>query len=236
MSFAKYAALVKNLRGVVIADLDEGGVWESIEWLVARFRYRDLGLPPGMLAAYRHRLERYLGGNPFRELVAPVKSVERVVDMFSSAGVSRTVAEGLVYASVYVSPLIVVGAAFLDEFRELSVGGVLVCKEMDLESWRLHLRIADYVILDFYERAVDEALEAIRGAVDVSALLGERAKRVSADRKRFWRIMCGEGREFLFYVDNLRIAAEKGLLGRLDEDSAAALAIVPAVVVPPGMR
>jgi len=228
--------LVKNLRGVVIAELDEGGVWESVEWLVARFRYRDLGLPPSMLSAYRNKLERYLGGNPFRELVAPVKSVERVVDLLSSAGVSRTVAEGLVYASVYVSPLIVVGTAFLEEFRELSVDRVLVCKEMDLESWRLHLRIADYVILDFYERAVDEALEAISRVADVSALLGERAKRVSADRKRFWRIICDEEREFLLYVDNLRIAAEKSLLGRLDEDSAAALAIVPAVVIPPGMK
>jgi len=236
VSFAKYAALVKNLRGVVIADLNEGGVWESVEWLVARFRYRDLGLPPSMLPAYRQRLERYLGGNPFRELVAPVRSVKRIVDMFSSAGVSRTVAEGLVYASVYVSPLIVVGTAFLEELRRLSVDRVLVCKEMDLESWRLHLRIADYVILDFYERAVDEALEAIRGAADVSALLGERTKRILADKKRFWRIMCSEGREFLLYVDNLRIAAEKGLLGRLGEDSAATLAIVPAVVIPPGKR
>jgi len=236
MSFAKYAALVKNLRGVVIADLDEGGVWESVEWLVARFRYRDLGLPPSMLSTYRNRLERYLGGNPFRELVAPVKSVERVVDLFSSVGVSRTVAEGLVYASVYVSPLIVAGTAFLEELRRLSVDRILVCKEMDLESWRLHLRIADYVILDFYERAVDEVLEAIKGRSDIGVLLSERAKRVSADKKRFWRIMCGEGREFLLYVDNLRIAAEKGLLGRLDEDSAAALAIVPAVVIPPGMK
>jgi len=236
MSFAKYAALVKNLRGVVIADLDEGGVWESVEWLVARFRYRDLGLPPSMPSAYRQRLGRYLGGNPFRELVAPVKSVEGVVDMFSSAGVSRLVAEGLVYASVYVSPLIVVGTAFLEELRRLSVDRVLVCKEMDLESWRLHLRIADYVILDFYERAVDEALEAIKGRSDIGVLLGERAKRVSADKKRFWRIMCGEGREFLLYVDNLRIVAEKGLMGKLDEDSAAALAIVPAVVIPPGMN
>jgi len=235
MSFAKYAAMVKNLRGVVIADLGEEGVWDSIKWLIARFKYRDLGLPPTILSSNRQVLEKYLGGRPFRELVAPIKSVEEVVESLVGAGVSRAVAEGLVYASTYISPLIIVGNTFLDEVRVLSVSNVRTCKELDLRSWKLHLRIADYVILDFYEQAVDEALAVIKGSADVSKVLEERARKILADMRRFWRIMCDEGKDFLLYVDNLRVATGRNVLGKLDEDSAAALAIVPAVIIPPGM-
>ena len=42
--FARYAAVVKNLRGIALFDLGEEGSWDSVEWLVRRFRYRDLGV------------------------------------------------------------------------------------------------------------------------------------------------------------------------------------------------
>jgi len=35
--FARYAAIVKNLRGVVLFNMDEDGVEDSIKWLVNRF-------------------------------------------------------------------------------------------------------------------------------------------------------------------------------------------------------
>jgi hypothetical protein len=44
--FSSYAAIVKNLRGVVLLDPDEEGAWTTMEWLVKRFRYRDLGVTP----------------------------------------------------------------------------------------------------------------------------------------------------------------------------------------------
>ncbi|MEM3763504.1 MAG: hypothetical protein QW721_03740 [Desulfurococcaceae archaeon] len=44
MSFSRYAAIVKNLRGVMLFNMDEEGVEASIHWLVKRFRYRNLGL------------------------------------------------------------------------------------------------------------------------------------------------------------------------------------------------
>jgi hypothetical protein len=49
--FARYAAVVKNLRGVALFDLGEEGSWDSVEWLVRRFRYRDLGVTSPELAA-----------------------------------------------------------------------------------------------------------------------------------------------------------------------------------------
>jgi len=46
VSFARYAAIVKNLRGVVLADLLEEAASRGLEWLTKRFRYRDLGVVP----------------------------------------------------------------------------------------------------------------------------------------------------------------------------------------------
>ncbi|MEM2200605.1 MAG: hypothetical protein QW775_05930 [Ignisphaera sp.] len=43
MNFSKYAALIKNPRGVVLANIDEPNVWNYIKWLNKRFKYRDLG-------------------------------------------------------------------------------------------------------------------------------------------------------------------------------------------------
>ena len=69
VDFARYAAIVKNLRGVVAADLEESGVEESIKWLASRFRYRDLGVGPMMVERFGSELQKFLGGKPLRELV-----------------------------------------------------------------------------------------------------------------------------------------------------------------------
>lgn len=235
MSFAKYAALVKNLRGVVLLDPGEPGVESSLNWLVKRFRYRNLGVTPALLSKHGGKLARYLGGKPFRELVLPVPSLEGVPGLLAGfLGVPGELAELLVYASTYVSPALLIGEKYAGEAAKLAVGAVKVCREMDTASWKLHLRIADYTALDFYERCVDEALSVLEGA-DPQPVLESRRERVARDAKRYWRIACAEGRLFLLYVDNLKLAVDAGAHGRLAPEAAAALSIVPVVLVPPGL-
>lgn len=235
MSFAKYAALVKNLRGVVLLDPSEPGVESSLSWLVKRFKYRNLGVAPALLDKHRERLARYLNGKPFRELVLPVPSLEEVPRLLAGAlGVPVELAELLVYASTYVSPALLIGERYLEGAAKLAVGSVKVCREMDTASWKLHLRIADYTVLDFYEKCVDEALSILEGA-DPQPTLESRLERVKRDAKRYWRIACAEGRPFLLYIDNLKLAVETGIYSRLEREAAATLSIIPVVLVPPGL-
>jgi hypothetical protein len=234
VSFAKYAALVKNLRGVVLLNPREEGALRSFEWLVKRFRYRNLGVAPSLLSSSRDVLARYLGGKPLRELALPVAALEPLPEVLASAlSLPLEVAETLVYASSYVSPALLIGRSYLDHLAGVAAGVVRRCKEMDTRSWKLHLRIADYTALDFYERCVDEALSVIDGA-EPQPVLEARAGRVRKDAKRYWRIMCDAGEVFLVYVDNLDLAVRAGVVGKVGRDAAAALSIVPVVYVPPG--
>ncbi len=240
VDFARYAAIVKNLRGVVVADLDEEGVEDSIRWLASRFRYRDLGVGPRMLEKFRSKLERFLGGKPLRELVYPVPQIPRFVEILSNVvGIDPMLAEAITLASTYISPLMVVGNRFLNIVENLGVEIVRVSKEMDTQSWKLHMRIADYTILDFYEQCIEEAIRAIEAAKRgdtkiVEEVVKSRRERIAKDVGRYWRIRSSEGRTFLVYIDVLNLV--KRIVDQLEKEHAAALAIVPAVIIPPGMR
>ncbi len=245
--FARYAAIVKNLRGVALFDLDEEGVWDSVQWLVKRFRYRDIGLPPSVVERYRDKLSRYLGGNPFRELVYPVPNIDRLTNAISRVlNIDRQIVEALVFASIYISPMLLVGKKYLDTIVREAVEVVYACKDMDTNSWKLHLRIADYTILDFYEQCVEESMQILeklnRGEpVDIEKVVADRRTRISRDVQRYWRIKCSSGRVFLAYIDMLKMFSYTykligKLIGDLDLNWSAALAIVPVVFIPPGMK
>lgn len=241
--FARYAAVVKNLRGVTLFDLDEEGTWDSVEWLARRFRYRDLGLTPSVYRRYPGRLERYMGGNPFRLLTYPLPELEQFSKEFSSCvGVEYEVAELLVLSSLYVSPAIAIGVRFVPQLSRLSVEVVRTCRELDVEDWKLHMRVADYTILDTYEYAVSEALRAVEScsAEELEKMLSDRLESIKRDVKRYWRVLCEEptAKVFLYYVDNLRLYVQSCGLERLcgRSNTAAALAVVPVVSIPPGMR
>jgi len=236
MSFARYAATVKNLRGVVLFDLSEPGVDASIRWLANRFRYRDLGVGPTIVSRYRNELSRYLGGKPLKEIVFPIPSLAELVNTLAEAHkLPYEVAEALVLSSVYISPLLVVGRKYLDKLRSLSVEMVHVEDplKMDTNTWKLHLRIADYTILDFYEGCVEEALRVLRGEIPAEKVIEDRRERIRKDVRRYWRIVKESGSPFLLYIDMLALL--KDHLEKLEEDHAAGLAIVPAVCIPPNM-
>ncbi len=249
--FARYAAIVKNLRGVVVFNLDESGVWDSIVWLVQRFRYRNLGLTPTLVQRYRAILRDYLNGNPFRELVYPIEGLRGLDNILKQLlDVPLEVAEGLMFASIYISPLILVGKTYQAGIEDNANTTIRVCKDkkMDLKQWKLHLRIADYTIVDFYEKNIEENLEVleavIKGNVNTSKIreiIEKRLERVKRDTKRYWRIKCSNGTPFLYYVDPLIKIIDAIASGRLDPyilkiDYAAGLSIIPVIYVPSNMK
>lgn len=239
VSFSKYAALVKNLRGVILLDLNEPGVMDSLQWLVKRFRYRNLGVTPSTISMHGESIRDYLGGRPLRELVAPVREIAELVDLFSrKTGLSVIYVESLVYASAYISPCLMIGDRFHEYVSAYSTDVVYTCKELSLSDWKLHLRIADYSILDMYEQSIDEVYVLLdkHEITKVEDLLKARATRVSRDKKRYWRLLCEKGRPFLYYVDLFKLAVENNLLDELNKEHSAGLGIIPVVHIPPGTK
>ncbi|MCI4437804.1 MAG: hypothetical protein JHC33_13440 [Ignisphaera sp.] len=241
--FARYAAIVKNLRGVVLFDLSEDGAWESVEWLVKRFRYRDLGLPPSVYKRYPDKLEKYMGGNPFRLLTYPLQELEAFAQEFAKClNADYEVAELLTLSSIYISPAMIVGKRFEPVVGRFSVEVVKTCKELGLEDWKLHMRIADYTVLDMYESSISSALSVIETCSERSLedVLSQRIESIRKDVKRYWRILCNDAqaKPFLYYIDNLRLYTQtcelKSLCGR--SNVAAALATIPVIAIPPGMK
>jgi len=237
--FARYAALVKNLRGIVVFDLSEENVEKTIKWLVNRFKYRNLGLTPCLIEKYGEKIKKYLEGKPFKRIVYPVPELKEVTSIIlEETNIPFELSESLVLASSYISPLLVLGRKFLPFVEKLSVEVVRICKDktLDVKQWKLHLRIADYTILDFYEKSVIEAMNLITKShvlskEELKAVLENRLKRIKEDTRRYWRIKCSEGKPFLFYIDMLNIVKDR--IKYLSENQAAALSIVPIVHIAP---
>jgi len=231
VSFAYYAALVKNLRGVLLLDPGDEGAWSRVGWLRQRFRYRNLGVTPSVSG---ERVEDLLKSRVFRRLYYPVKAYEELVDALASSGLDRLFAEAVVLSSTYISPLLVLSEGYLGTVRRYSVGEVRVCRELSNKDWKLHLRIADYSILDSYEAMVEASMEYIRGIGDEGVrrrVLGERRSFAEKDSRRYWRISCESGDLFLLYLDPLLIVEDKlsEVTGKVVEEHAAALAIISVV-------
>ncbi len=234
---ARYAVVVKNLRGVVLFDLGEEGSWRVIEWLTRKFRYRDLGLPPCIVDRFRSRLSSYLCGNPFRELVPPTGFANDFVDLVVSVSeFPREFVESIVYSSLYVSPLFVVGSRYSGFVDECSIGSVYVSRELSDRDWKLHLRIADYSITDMYLDCIEEACRALECMVSgdsgcVEDIIRGRVERVYKDMKRYWRIKSGEGTVFLSYIDLLKILynSRDVVKEKISREYCICLSIIPAI-------
>ena len=218
ISFYNYAAVVKNLRGVIY--------WkgrEKLDWLLSRFRYRYLGLVPsmhGMITGKKNIIDLYY----------PNERIRDAKDVISKE-LGEELSEAICLSSVYICPIITNAP---DDFLDLSVSEVKTKEELGDRDWRLHLRIADYTVLDFYTWAVRQAYEGLKEKKRVEDLLRERKERIERDKKRYWRIGGEGGRTFLLYLDPLEIVYGRGLLEEvlaIGEDVYAIFGIVAVVVV-----
>ncbi|MEM4461965.1 MAG: hypothetical protein QW695_03740 [Candidatus Bathyarchaeia archaeon] len=223
--FALYTAIAKNLRGVVLLDVSEDWVVDLLRWLAKRFKYRDLGFTPRMVArlkAYDEKLRR-----PFRELTYPSSSFENLVEILSSRlRIPSELSELLVFSSMYISPAILIGESYKPCIESLSCSIVRTGRSLTVRDWKLHLRIAGYTILDLYEDSVREALEAMKRGVYTSLI--DRRRKIDRDTRRYWRITDTEGRPIVYYVDNLELAFKAGIREG-EADWAAALSIITIV-------
>ncbi|RLF09479.1 MAG: hypothetical protein DRJ98_08065 [Thermoprotei archaeon] len=243
--FSRYASLVKNLRGVVLVDPDEAE--ERVKWLQDRFKYRNLGVPPSTLKKAEGFFKGKMEGKPFVELVYPTKEVEGLKELCTEEfEVEEDVIEGLILASAYVSPILAIGKNVQEQLMKLALGTVTSKVDLDLKGWKLHLRIADYTVLDLYRWSTEHAENLWRPELNVTEFLEERRKKISRDKSRYWRLARGTNEEwrFLYYIDMASSLAEKvsreaelkKRLMRLNpHEASSGLAIEAAVAIAPRM-
>jgi hypothetical protein len=233
--FARYASLVKNLRGVVLLDVEDGE--EGVRWLQDRFKYRSLGVPPSLLKEAEGFFKGRMGGKPFVEAVYPSRTLEELAARLAEAFSAEPKAvEGAVLASAYVSPLLVVGGRAQEAIAKLAVDVVEARRDLDLRLWKLHLRIADYTVLDLYAWSTEHVEALLRGEVGLSEFREAREARIRRDKARYWRLTKAEGRpwRFLYYLDLASKLGEEELseVRRLGLEASAGLAIEAAVIIP----
>ncbi|MEM0217836.1 MAG: hypothetical protein QXM73_03680, partial [Candidatus Nezhaarchaeales archaeon] len=139
--FSRYAALVKNMRGVVAFDPAED-ISQDLKWLISRFKYRVLGISPSLAK----NLTRVV--KPLVPLVYPHREVMEFVDFVSKVlNLRHDIAEAICLASCYVSPLLTLGSRAQSIIKEIAVNEVVSKVEIGVRDWKLHLRIADYSVL-----------------------------------------------------------------------------------------
>jgi len=234
--FSRYASLVKNLRGVVLLDPSEGE--EGVKWLQSRFKYRNLGVPPSILIKAEEFFKGRLGGRPFVELVYPTEALRRLVDLLvEEVGGGLEAVEAYVLASAYVSPILLIGRRVQEEASRLAVDVVESRRKLDLKMWKLHLRIADYTVLDLYRWSTEHVEALLRGEVGLEEFRRERLAKIRRDKARYWRLTKAEGEpwSFLYYLDLASRLSEDGVeeVKKLGAEAPAGLAIEAAVAVSP---
>ncbi|MEM1538078.1 MAG: hypothetical protein QXK12_05475 [Candidatus Nezhaarchaeales archaeon] len=241
---SRYAALVKNLRGVVLVNLGEEASRGVLNWLINRFKYRKLGLPPSIVEHYASLLEGRLNGKPFVKLMYPLKAIERLANLVKEElNVGIEAAEAVILASTYVCPVIALGPSAREALKPLIVKTVESRTRLDDKGWKLHFRIADYTVLDLYAWSSLHAEQLWDPTLNYDSFIDDRAKRVKKDVKRYWRLMKGtdQPKPFLGYIDVARLLAERlkagdqGIAKRLLEleklEASAGLSIEAAVLV-----
>ncbi len=200
----KFVFLVKNLRGVLAALPGEDLV-DVVAWLSRKFRYRDLGVPGCLVESEPSVFKGRLGGKPFHVLEYPTRSVEEkasmVCNILSKTSLNECLARSLTLASCYACPILATQRALEElESRGLVVHVVRGPKLSEGDA-RLHLRIADYSVLDAYVESIQEATESIASGSSPTELLNTRKKKAERDSKRYWRI-AGKGEHIVVaYVD-----------------------------------
>ena len=249
VSFSMYAALVKNLRGVLIIDPNDELVPNILRWLSRRFRYRLVGVPPKVLEGLKSRglnLTKQL-----RPLHYPSKSLVELVStcMEYLGGVDEYLIESTVLASTYVSPALAFGDEVIKEATKLGTYVVNSKVRLNNQYMKLHMRIADYSILDAYESDIELLRRLWEGKLSPKEYLREKEVEISKDTKRYWRLTKPDTRggklkeckphPFLTYLDIpvalIRKSEEliRELIRRLKFDEVGAgLVTVPTVTIP----
>ncbi len=229
---SRYAALVKNMRGVVVFDLADD-ISQDLKWLTDRFKYRILGVPPSLIDKISKIAKPLVPlAYPHKDLIEFIEFTSRTLD------INREIVEAICLASCYVSPILALGSRSQKSLKPISISTVPTKIKMNLQDWKLHLRIADYSVLDLYEWSTTHAEKLWEPEVNIEGLMTERLEAIRRDKKRYWRLQKGdlEPRPFLVYLDLIQALWRKNMdakvLTKYDKDVVSAcLAINVAVFI-----
>jgi len=233
LKLSAYLAHVKNLRGVIFGSGSENSVINGIKWLKQRFRYRNLAVPSYLIKQYP-RVEELIK-EPLLKFTYPLPEVSKVAEVLAEVTGEHGLSEAVVLASSLISPIIAVGDDVVSKLRKLSIGEVLSEKELSTQDYKLHMRIADYSVLDMYIEMVTLSEEVLDDPGRLSSALKARESKVRSDIKRYWRISESRGRPVIVYLDPLKVLGKKELeklrsVGDV-ENVSIALSLITAVVV-----
>ena len=244
---------MKNLRGVVLLNPSDDLTSSFLRWLNRRFKYRVLGVSPSVLDELRRRglsLTKQV-----KPLHYPSKELSELTICLSNtlSNVTVNIIESIVLASAYVSPLIVFGEPSRT-VTSLSIHVVKTAVKLNNPLLKLHMRIADYSILDYYVKDLELIERLWKGSLSRREFTELRKDTVMKDSKRYWRLTPQSRRNtgrkssgkvevlekpqpFLAYVDLLSLLIKHGkddvVVGSFDfEDVGAGLVIVPSVMIP----
>ena len=224
LGLAEYLALVKNLRGTIY--IKDGG--ELLSWVKDRFKYRNLAIPSSLKPHIEVKKPFVVVDHPFDSLLELRKMAMKRLRA------DPVFLDSLILASCFVTPLLLIGAEAADEARRYAVSIVNTKVDMGVKDWKLHLRIADYSVLDLYAWCTSHSKRLWEG-YDLNKFVDERRRAVQKDRRRYWRLERGEGegRPFLAYLDLAQYLIEDldSLLRLPKEEAALGLAIIPAVLI-----
>lgn len=206
--FSRYAALVKNLRGVLHFHPADN-IRDIINWLIKKFKYRNLGISPTLINVIRDL--KGTDSKPFVELVYPVDEIKEFAEFLSiELKIEKELSESIVLASVYVSPVLLIGTHAYNSLIKIASDSVYSRLKLDDKLWKLHLRIADYSVLDLYNWSTSHA-ERLWKRANYSRFIAERRDRIISDKRRYWRLQKGECQEwpFIIYVDLAQLLATR---------------------------
>ena len=232
--FSRYAALVKNMRGVVLFDPSDD-VSQDLKWLIDRFKYRVLGVPPSLA----HEISKE--SKVLVQLAYPHATIMNFVNsLANNLNIQRGLSEAICLASCYISPILALGPKSQAALESLATHKVTSRIDMKIQDWKLHLRIADYSILDLYEWSTTQAEKLWEANLNLNSIIHERLEKIRKDEKRYWRLQRGNRNPIIFlsYIDPVYMMHAKNVnidfLRDYDKNIASAcLAINVAVFIKP---
>jgi hypothetical protein len=209
--------LLKNLKGVVVYEIGEGGAsGELLASFARRHRYRNVAVPQAYYKQSTEDVRHVLSRKPY-VVLGRGDELEAFLGAFCELPDVHII-EPLLQASRYVVPLIMLGSVHT-KFEPLALHTREVPRELSAADFKLHQRIAGYVMIDEYEKTCKESWECIfEGAGKLTALIETREKFAAEDcEKRFWRLLTEEERTneqkktAILYLDPLKYLAKLDL-------------------------
>ncbi len=205
VDFVRYVALLKTIRGILITTSKPKD--KVFGWLRRSIRWRPIGASRNIILL----LKRYgFGSKLIKEVVYPFQEFGEISSILADGGLDRNIADAIVLSSAYIVPLVILDIKTLDHLRRANIVAyeIRTQKKLKDKDIKLHMRIAEYSVKDYYFDVIAKTAEAIASG-EIEAILKKRAKTCTKDSKRYWRIKQDRGRTIIIYIDHLRLLRDK---------------------------